>query len=245
MIRKNKIPIVDGQAPTKDVSLAITAVVPISNQSVVDWFHQLHHTKAWYTTWLGFQIMKNPFDMWMYQQIIVENKPDFIVETGTLLGGSALYMASLCDLLDNGKVITIDDLSYVEEGITREEYVASLPQHKRITYLRGNSVSASIIRQIKDCIGHNQKVMVVLDSDHSKEHVLKELQLYSQLVTTGQYLIVEDTNVNGHPIDASHGPGPWEAVQEWIPEHSDFKIDKGCERYLVTWNPDGYLRKIK
>ena len=83
--------------------------------------------------------------------------------------------------------------------------------------------------------------MVILDSDHTKQHVLDELAAYADLVSPGCYLVVEDTNVNGHPVWPSFGPGPWEAVHEWLPDHPEFRVDKTRERHLLTMHPNGYL----
>jgi cephalosporin hydroxylase len=90
----------------------------------------------------------------------------------------------------------------------------------------------------------NGHVMVMLDSDHSKENVSNEMDIYSRFVTKGSYLIVEDTNVNGHPSAPEHGPGPFEAVQEFLKSRSDFELDMECQRHLLTFNPSGWLRKI-
>lgn len=87
--------------------------------------------------------------------------------------------------------------------------------------------------------------MVVLDSDHSFAHVRRELELYGDLVTPECYLIVEDTNVNGHPVSPQHGPGPWEAVEEFLARKADFVVDRDQHKYLMTFNPNGYLRKVR
>ena len=86
--------------------------------------------------------------------------------------------------------------------------------------------------------------MVVLDSDHSKDNVLEELRLYSPLVTIGDYLVVEDTNINGHPVFISHGAGPFEAVQHFLSSTSSFESDRTCERFLMTFNPGGWLKRV-
>jgi cephalosporin hydroxylase len=117
--------------------------------------------------------------------------------------------------------------------------------HPRIQYLLGSSTAPDIVEKVKSVIGPNDKVMVVLDSDHRKEHVLKELQIYSKIVTKGSYLILEDTNVNGHPVWPGFGPGPAEALQEYMQSHSDLETDKSREKFFVTFNPNGYLRKVK
>ena len=167
-------------------------------------------------------------------EIIFEIKPDVIIECGTAKGGSALFLASMCDLVKNGKVITIDIKN-----------IKGLPQHRRIKYLIGSSTSKEIIEKIKSLIRKNDKVMVVLDSNHTKPHVLNELRLYNKLVTKGNYLIVEDTQLNGHPVMTQFGPGPMEAVESFLKGNKDFIVDKTKEKFYMTWNPNGYLKKIK
>ncbi|MFX0133418.1 MAG: CmcI family methyltransferase [Candidatus Hodarchaeota archaeon] len=191
--------------------------------------------KLWMNTfYFGIRIEKYPSDLWIYQEIFYEMKPDVIIECGTADGGSTLFIASLCDLLGNGKVISID----IEDKQGR-------PKHKRILYLHGSSTSEEIVKKVKNLIKDGEKVMVILDSDHHKEHVLNELKIYSKLVTEGNYLIVEDTNINGHPVMPKFGPGPTEAVKEFLKENKNFFIDKSREKFLWTANPNGFLRKIK
>jgi cephalosporin hydroxylase len=157
-----------------------------------------------------------------------------IVEAGTWKGGSALYMAGLMDGIGHGKIITIDI-----------EKQPNLPVHPRIQYLLGSSTAPEIVEKVKSGIGPQDKVMVVLDSDHRSPHVSKELLIYSKIVTKGSYLIVEDTNINGHPVWPDFGPGPMEALRGYLKDHSDLEIDKSREKFYVTFNPSGYLRKVK
>lgn len=208
-------------------------------QSVADRFHALsydaaHFGRGWADShWLGTPLWKLPLDLWIYQEILHETKPDVIIETGTYLSGSALYFASLCDLLGRGRVVTID----VEERPGR-------PRHDRITYLRGSSTDSAIVQQVTRMVGAEDRTMVVLDSDHACSHVARELELYSKLVGVGCYLIVEDTNVNGHPVWPDFGPGPYEAVDQFLASTRSFARDRQRERFLVTFNPGGYLRRI-
>jgi cephalosporin hydroxylase len=190
---------------------------------------------VWATTkWMERPLLKWPCDLWIYQEIISETKPDLIIETGTNQGGSALYYANLFDLLGNGRVISVD-IAHPPEG---------LPTHPRIEFIKGSSTSPEIVATIKSRIRSNEKVMVILDSDHSEKHVSAELKVYSSLVTRGCYLVVEDTNVNGHPVGRSHGPGPMEAVVNFLKSNPGFVADKTKERYKVTLNPNGWLRQI-
>lgn len=149
-------------------------------------------------------------------------------------GGSALFLASMCDLVDNGKVATID--IECKEG---------RPTHRRITYLLGSSTSKEIVEQLRKLISDKDKVMVILDSDHHKEHVLSELRIYSEFITKGSYLIVEDTNINGHPVVPEFGPGPMEAADEFLKENKCFIVDRDKEKFYLTFNPNGFLRKMK
>lgn len=206
---------------------------PIATSFHILYYHSSERT--WHQTyWLGQEVEKNPFDLWVLQEIIYETRPDLIIEAGTWKGGSAFYMASICDQINHGQVVTID----IEEQPRR-------PQHPRIRYLLGSSTSQQITDQIKSLIKPNDRVMVDLDSDHHKEHVLRELRIYSKLVTKGMYLVVEDTNTNGHPVGLPFSPGPMEALEEFFKENSDFVSDRSREKFFVTFNPKGYLRKIR
>lgn len=140
----------------------------------------------------------------------------------------------MCDLIKNGNIISID--------IIKNE---KRPKHKRIKYLNGSSISDEIVNKVKNEVKKYNKVMVILDSDHHKEHVYKELKIYSEFVSKGCYLIVEDTNINGHPVFPDFGPGPMEAVMQFLKENKNFVIDKNREKFLLTFNPMGYLLRIK
>ncbi|OQX52967.1 MAG: cephalosporin hydroxylase [Candidatus Omnitrophica bacterium 4484_213] len=215
-------------------------IAPKLEKSIVDQFHKLYYDshifgKTWGNTfWLGIPIMKCPLDLWIYQEIISEVKPDVMIECGTAYGGSALFLASMCDLVNNGKVITVD----IEDKKNR-------PQHKRIKYLLGSSTSEEIVGQVRELITNKDKVMVLLDSDHHKEHVLSELRIYSKFVTKGSYIIIEDTNINGHSAYPDFGPGPMEAVEEFLKENKNFIMDRSKEKFYLTFNPKGYLKKMK
>jgi len=201
-------------------------------------FHKLFHKNAQLTYnntyWLGIPAQKCPLDMWVFQEILQETKPDVIVETGTYTGGSAYFYASICDLMRHGRVVTIDVQDYQEK-----------PPHPRITYLLGSSTSEAILGQVRASIQPGEKVMVLLDSDHHQAHVLSELGLYSPLVTPGQYLIVEDTHFNGYPILPKFGPGPWEAVEEFLQANPAFLPDRSCERFGLTFDPRGFLKRLR
>jgi len=208
-------------------------------RAVTNLFHLMYYHnpyRTWWdsTTWLGAPLQKCPFDLWIYQELLTRVRPDVIIETGTRWGGSARYLASICDLLESGRVMTVDIATTTK---------FDRPQHPRITYLEGSSTSPEIISRItKEASG---TMMVILDSDHSRAHVLDELEAYSPLVTPGSYLIVEDTHLNGHPVTPRFGPGPMEAVEEFLGSHPEFRVDRDCEKFFMTWNPRGYLQRVQ
>jgi cephalosporin hydroxylase len=184
-------------------------------------------------SWFGYELLKCPLDLWEYQELLVRTRPDIVIETGTLAGGSALYLAMILDGIGHGRVITID----VEPRSGR-------PEHPRIAYITGSSVDESVLATVRRMVG-NDRAMVILDSDHRAEHVYREIVGYSPFVQVGDYLVVEDTDVNGHPIWPEFGPGPMEAVERFLSESDEFVIDERCERFLMTLNPRGYLRRSR
>jgi len=117
------------------------------------------------------------------------------------------------------------------------------PAHPRISYFRGSSIDPAIVTQVRDEV-KDSRALVILESDHRLEHVYDEMLCYSPLVQVGDYLIVEDTNINGHPTFLEYGPGPMEAVNAFLSSTKDFVVDHRCERFLMTLNPRGYLRRI-
>jgi cephalosporin hydroxylase len=184
------------------------------------------------TSWLGVPIWKEPADLWTYQHIVVETRPDLIVETGTLFGGSALYLATLCDLIGRGNVITVDI----------KPPAAPTPEHPRIRYLTGSSIAPDIIEQISRATEIAEVVLVILDSDHRYSHVIEEMRIYGRFVTPGSYLVVEDTMFD-FTASTEFGRGPAAAVVDYLAHDADFEVDRSRERYLVTHNPGGYLRR--
>lgn len=210
-----------------------------SQRSVVEEFHRLYYYDGstggtWSDTrWFGCRVLKCPLDLWVYQEILFETRPDLIVETGTCNGGSAYYLAMICDQLRQGEIVTID----IEAKPDR-------PQHPRIQYWQASSTAPETLERVKQAAA-GRRVMVILDSDHSQRHVANELELYSPFVGVGGYLVVEDTNLNGHPINPEHGPGPMEAVDAFLARHPGFQRDPAREKFHMTFNPRGYLKRVK
>jgi len=179
-------------------------------------------------------------DLLVLQEIIYETKPEFIIETGTYKGGTALFFAHMLDILGKGKVITID--------IRNEK----IPEHPRIIRIIGSSIAKETETKVKEIVG-DSPCMVFLDSAHDKQHVLAELEIYSKFVGIDCYLVVADTNLNGHPVlplyakrddgKVTYG-GPMEAVKEFLKKHREFVIDKSREKLYFTFFPSGFLRKV-
>jgi cephalosporin hydroxylase len=205
-----------------------------------EFMQMFYYSKMWsLSKYKGIVTYKYPNDLWILQEIISEIKPDVFIETGTFNGGTSLFVADLMDWYGKGMVVTVD--------IERQE---NLPQHDRIVYLTGDSVSDEVLSWVEPYVNAKPTVMVDLDSYHTKDHVSKELELYSPFVTEGSYLIVEDTLISGHPVQVKNGdgknvdPGPYEAVMEFLKGNDNFKIDRSRTRFLITTNPDGYLRRV-
>lgn len=213
----------------------------MDEQNIINAFYKIYYGnygRTWNNTfWRGYRMEKNPLDLHIYQEIIHETQPDIIIETGTGWGGSSLFLANMCDLIGKGKVITIDS----EIRRDRER-----PTHNKINYLIGDSVSCSIINTVASYISNNDKVLVILDSCHGKNHVLNELMSYSKLINLRNYIIVEDSLISGHPLGELNGDGPMEAIEEFLKTNlgKNFTIDKNREKFYITSNPNGFLRRI-
>jgi cephalosporin hydroxylase len=207
---------------------------PELQRAVIEQFHRLyyHSDTTWHqTTYRGVTTWKCPLDLWIYQEILHEIRPALVVETGTAYGGSALFLADACESLGTGEVVTID---VAERAVS--------VNHPRLRKIVGSSVDGGI-RDLVAGMAAQGPVVVILDSDHTADHVLAELRLWCDLVTPGSYLIVEDTNINGHPVYPDFGPGPAEAVAAFLQEHDEFSADTTRHKFLMTWNAGGYLRR--
>lgn len=233
-------PVPSTTPPAGPPGAAVRQEVKVRADDVVRLFHQIYYDTGrtghgtWTQTyWMGVPTEKIPLDLWLYQELMHALRPQLVIETGTRHGGSALFLSHMLDLIGGaGEVLTVD--------VTRPP---DAPQHPRLTYLTGSSTDPEIVRQVRGRAGGRAPVLLILDSDHSERHVLAEMRAYHDLVTPGSYMIVEDTNVNGHPVRPEHGPGPMEAVAAFLRENQDFEIDRRCEKFLLTANPSGFLRR--
>jgi cephalosporin hydroxylase len=209
---------------------------PIPDELKWTYTDALWRSLAWReSTWLGARIRKAPTDLLVYQEIVSRVRPDWIIETGTEQGGRALFFASLCELLDHGQVLSIDVKLSPER-----------PEHPRITYLEARPQDEDTAAHVRTIVGSAPNALVVLGSQPASNlRVEREFNRYRDLVPVGSYLIVENTMFNGHPAWPGHGPGPWEAVRRILATNSDFAIDPQAERFGVTFNPEGFLKRIK
>jgi cephalosporin hydroxylase len=201
------------------------------------WYDQ---PDTWKTMrWFGIQSHQNPMDVWIIQELLHELKPDVMIECGAFHGGSAALWATILEQINpNSKVISID----IED---RMQAARELPIVKRrVEFIIGSSTSAEVVTSVRHQVA-GKKVVVLLDSDHRKAHVVEELRQYAPLVGVGGYIIVQDTNINGHPVSPGWGDGPWEAVEAFLAETDAFEIDRTRERFLFTFSPNGYLKRIK
>lgn len=202
-------------------------------------FHQWYYTHSAQTweraTWCGVPILQNPCDLWVLQELITRLRPGAIIETGTHHGGSALYLAMVCAVVvPDCLVLTVD-----------REFPLHPPEYPQLCYVTGDSIAPQTLAQIATLLAAASPGprLVILDSDHSAPHVLAELRAYSPLVTPGSYLVVEDTNL-GHEVVPDWGPGPREALEQWMAEDAPpFVHDPDCERLGLTFFPGGWLRR--
>jgi cephalosporin hydroxylase len=193
-------------------------------------------------SWMGRRVIQLPEDLIMVQELIHKVQPQVIVETGLAHGGSSVFYASLLEVLGGGRVISID----IEIRTHNRKAIEAHPLKKRITLIERSSVAPETLVEVRGLISPAEKVMVILDSNHSKEHVRKELELYAPLVSPGSYIVAAD----GIMEDLDDVPGgraewtsdnPKAAVHEFLAAHPEFELDSAPSRLGVTYWPDAYL----
>jgi cephalosporin hydroxylase len=195
-------------------------------------------------SWLGRPIIQLPEDLVMIQEVIFRVRPDVLIETGVAHGGGCVFYACLFETLGHGRVIGIDIEIRPHNRRALEEHFLK----KRITLIERSSTDPKTIEEVKQLVGKDQKVMVVLDSNHSKSHVLQELELYAPLASPGSYIVAADGNMD----ELASVPGgkpewmtdnPRSAVRQFLRTHPEFEIDPEPTRLGVTYWPDAYLKR--
>lgn len=200
-------------------------------------------------SWLGRPLIQLPTDVLAMQDIIWNVRPELIIETGVAHGGSLMVSASVLELLGRGDVVGID----IEIREHNRQAITNHPLSRRITLIEGSSVDKSVVDQVKKYATGKSPVLVFLDSNHTHEHVLAELDAYGPLVTKDSYIVVFDTFVEDLPESHIWADRPWgkgnnprTAVWEWLKRNDSFDIDRSIEdRLLITSAPDGFLRRTK
>lgn len=198
-------------------------------------------------SWMGRPIIQYPQDMIAMQEILWDVRPDLVIETGIAHGGSLVYYASLCELMGHGAVVGID----IEIRAHNREAIETHPMFKRITLLEGSSTDPAIVSQVES-MAAGKRVLVVLDSNHTHDHVLAELQAYAPLVSVGSYCVVFDTIVEDLPAGL-YPDRPWDvgnnpktAAREYLRLDDRFEVDRDIEAKIqITVAPDGYLRRVR
>ena len=189
-------------------------------------------SKEWHQTpWLGSWTARPPADLMAYQELIANVRPDWIVETGTGGGGRALFLATICDLIDHGRVISVDDYP-----------VPNLVQHPRIEYVRRDPADAETAAAVRELAGDGSKALLILGAD-KMTRLMTFYEHYGPLVPVGSYIVFEDTILNGHPVWTGFGPGPWEAAKRLV-DSGEFERDHAVEHSL-TFNVGGFLKRVK
>lgn len=213
------------------------------SDSVIREFHRLYYEHGCHggygqglhanTKYHGISTHKCPLDLWVFQEILHDVRPALVIELGTYLGGTTLFLAHQLELLGQGRVVSVD-----RRQLERLE-------HHRISYVTGETDDETTVAAVRDHVAacEGRPVVVIHDADHRCEQVLADLEHYAPFVTPGSYLIVEDSNVNGHPVLSGWGPGPHEAIEQFLQRHTDFACDHSREKFLLTYNPGGYLKR--
>lgn len=223
-----------------DQALQADALSLLARADRYHWVHQ--------TNWFGEPILNLPQDMFALQEIMFRTRPDFVLEIGAAWGGSLLFYSTIMEALGGKGVVAVD--IYIPPDL-RQRIGRFGRISERIQWVEGSSIEPATLSRVRELVGDDSNVMVILDSDHSHEHVLAELRSYAPFVRAGQYIVVSDTVLERIP-EQSHrprnwGPGnnPMTALKAFLAEDDRFERDQTLEaKLLFTCNPGGYLRRV-
>jgi cephalosporin hydroxylase/glycosyltransferase involved in cell wall biosynthesis len=211
-----------------------TASVPIPDDLRDGFIAAYYRSLAFRTTaWRGTRALNTPTDLLVYQELIAELRPRWIIETGTRFGGRARFFADLLDLLGDGQVVSIDSRPEPE-----------LPEHPRITYLTGRAHDDAVVEQVRELVGPDPNAFVVLGTRGAQRRMHREFDVYAPFVPVGGYVVLEHTVLNGRPAEPTFGPGPFEALRRILNTRGDFMSDNTRERHGLTFNPGGFLKRV-
>jgi cephalosporin hydroxylase len=186
------------------------------------------------SSYFGVWTMKSPLDFWVYRELVFDIKPDVIVEIGNWSGGITLAFAHILDHIGKGRVIGLD--------IDHNKVPQIVRDHPRITLITGDACES--LPKVKGLIKDGEKVLIIEDSSHTYENTLNVLKAFSPLVTKGSYFIVEDSIIH-HGVGSQTDKGPYAAIETFIRGNRDFEIDRSKEKFVITWNPKGYLKRVR
>ena len=230
------------EAMAADVELRKKALALIVSADRHYWIHQ--------TSWFGEPVLQLAQDMFALQEVVFKTRPKFIIELGVAWGGSLLFYSTLMEALGGGRVLGVD--TYIPEHV-KQKLDSFGKLSDRITLIKGSSIDETTFSLVKSLVGDTREVLVILDSFHTHDHVLKELRLYSRLIGVGHYLVCCDTHVEHIPEIVENRPRPWglgnnpkTARDTFLKENGRFEVDQVLEnKLLLTLHPGGYLRCCK
>lgn len=207
------------------------------SMSVKEWLYYHQNNLHFNQKYRGLNMIKNPFDLVVYEEILWELKPTVIIEIGNAFGGFSLWLSDRMKTIGiDGKFITIDLNS------TGDTNFQDFKSDKFISII-GNCNDPEVINNVKSHLGKDDKVLIIEDSAHTFENTMQVLENYKEIVTIGSYLIIEDGICD--VLDLEIKPGPMSAIEKWIKNNTNFEIDRKREKYIMTYNPKGYLKKLK
>lgn len=211
-----------------------TKPAPIPQDLRAEFLDAYWRSLAWeQTTWLGHKVPRPPTDLVAYQEIIHKVRPDWVIEVGAGRGGRSLFLASICDLVGHGQVLSIA----TNDNDHR-------PEHPRITYLKGKTWGPEIEAAVEEVVGSEPNAFVILGTRGPARRMMQEFRSFSKFVPVGSYVVLEDTIVNGNPVWAGFGPGPAEAVKGIVESRGDWAADLNMDKYKLTFNPSGFIKRV-